>query len=56
MVSGGLGECGDSRFPGIYVRLDHPEVLDFILDAIGQGSQPSEGNCFQMKCDCLWPL
>ena len=30
LVVGGIGECADVRFPGIYVRVDHPEIFDFI--------------------------
>jgi secreted trypsin-like serine protease len=30
LVAGGVGECGDARFPGIYVRLDHPEIAEFL--------------------------
>ena len=30
IVSGGLGECGQERIPGVFVRVDHPEVLGFI--------------------------
>ena len=29
-VEGGVRDCGDEEYPGIYVRLDHPSVLDFI--------------------------
>jgi hypothetical protein len=27
---GGVGECGDEDYPGIYVRLDHPSIFTFI--------------------------
>ena len=30
MPQGSVRECGDDELPGIYVRLDHPSVLDFI--------------------------
>jgi secreted trypsin-like serine protease len=33
-VSSGVGECGDDEYPGIYVRLDHPSTLNFILSTI----------------------
>ena len=33
VVHGGLGECGNNEFPGIYVRLDDPEILHFIRQA-----------------------
>ena len=29
-VQGGIGECGDDEYPGIYVRLDNAPVYDFI--------------------------
>jgi hypothetical protein len=35
MPQGAVQECGDDEFPGIYVRLDHPSVLDFINSIIG---------------------
>ena len=34
IVSGGIGECGDKRFPGIYVRLSHPEIFSFIESVV----------------------
>jgi hypothetical protein len=30
LVSGGVGECGNKRFPGIYVRLNNPDIYQFI--------------------------
>ena len=30
IVQGGIGRCGSRRYPGIYVRLDDPEILDFV--------------------------
>ena len=30
IVQGSAGECGNERFPGIYVRLDDYDVLSFI--------------------------
>ena len=35
MLQGAVRECGDKEFPGIYVRLDHPSVLDFIYSVTG---------------------
>jgi secreted trypsin-like serine protease len=29
-VRGGVGECGDDEYPGIFVRLDHPSIWKFI--------------------------
>jgi secreted trypsin-like serine protease len=29
-VEGGVGECGDKDYPGIFVRLDHPSIWEFI--------------------------
>jgi hypothetical protein len=30
-VIGGVSQnCGDRDFPGIYSRIDHPQILDFI--------------------------
>ena len=33
-VEGGVGECGDKDYPGIFVRLDHPSVWNFIAATI----------------------
>ena len=33
-VQGNVGECGDSDYPAINVRLDHPDVLSFITSII----------------------
>lgn len=30
IVSGGIGSCGDPRYPSIYVRLEDPEIFNFI--------------------------
>ena len=35
-VQGGVGDCGDFHFPGIFVRLDHFTVMSFILRATGK--------------------
>ena len=42
-VSSGVGECGDDEFPGIYVRLDHPSILNFITSVINN-EQKHKGN------------
>ena len=34
IVQGGVGECGDKDYPGIYIRLNHPLVLDFITSVV----------------------
>ena len=36
IVSAGVGECGDSELPGIYVRVEHPEIFNFIQSVIGK--------------------
>ncbi len=33
-VEGGVGVCGDERYPGIFVRLDHPSIWNFIASTI----------------------
>ena len=30
IVHGSIGTCGDVNYPGIYVRLNHPAVINFI--------------------------
>ena len=29
-VEGGVGDCGDESYPGIFVRLNHPSILEFV--------------------------
>jgi len=36
IVHGGVGACGDSRYPDIYVRLDDPEIFNFIRSQISE--------------------
>ncbi len=38
---GGVGKCGDSELPAIFVRVGDPEVLSFIHDATGL--EPGKG-------------
>jgi secreted trypsin-like serine protease len=33
-VRGGVGECGDDEYPGIFVRVDHPFIWKFISSTI----------------------
>jgi hypothetical protein len=33
-VHGAVRECGDEEYPGIYVRLDHPSILNFMSSVI----------------------
>ena len=33
-VAGSVGDCGDINLPGIYVRLNHPSVSNFIDSVI----------------------
>ncbi len=33
-VRGGIGQCGDADYPGIFVRLDHPLIWNFIASTI----------------------
>jgi secreted trypsin-like serine protease len=35
IVSGGIGECGTEGQPGVFVRVDHPEILAFISNTTG---------------------
>jgi hypothetical protein len=32
IVSGGVSHCGNTDIPDYYVRLDHPQVAEFIKD------------------------
>ncbi len=33
-VEGGVGDCGDKDYPGIFVRLDNPSIWNFIASTI----------------------
>jgi secreted trypsin-like serine protease len=33
-VEGGVGNCGDKDYPGIFVRLAHPSIWKFIYSTI----------------------
>ncbi len=60
LVSGGLGACGDRDLPGVYVRLDHPEVLHFIKSvSAGESSvsfwtQWGAWSACSRNCDSGW--
>ncbi len=41
-MSGGIGRCGDLSFPGVYVRVDDSEILQFIRRGAGIDSLLSE--------------
>lgn len=43
LVHGGIGRCGDNRYPGIYVRVDSPDVLPFIKGEIGADTRGGDG-------------
>ncbi len=34
LVRGGVGECGDDEYPGIFVRVDHPSIWKFISSTV----------------------
>jgi hypothetical protein len=42
VVQGGIRTCGDTDYPGIFVRLDDPEVLNFIKSVLNNNKN-SEG-------------
>jgi secreted trypsin-like serine protease len=35
IVSGGVGECGTERLPGVFTRVNDPEILEFITESAG---------------------
>lgn len=41
IVQGGVWDCGDSRYPGIYIRLDDPDILEFIHNVASPRLAPS---------------
>ena len=34
VIHGGILECSNDVYPAIFVRLDHPDILDFVKNAI----------------------
>jgi len=46
VVQGGVQNCGDIDYPGIFVRLDDPEVLNFIKSVVNNNIN-SEGKNLQ---------
>ncbi len=40
-MSGGVGACGDSDLPGIYARVEDPDVLSFIRGVSSEGGSAS---------------
>ncbi len=41
-VQGGIRDCGDPDYPGLYIRLDDPSVLEFINESIQNDYDPRE--------------
>jgi secreted trypsin-like serine protease len=37
IVEAGIGDCGDTDYPGVYIRLNHPLVLEFINYVLKKG-------------------
>ncbi len=46
VVQGGVRNCGDIDYPGIFVRLDDPGVLNFIKSVVNNNIN-SEGKNLQ---------
>ncbi len=48
IVQGGIRDCGDPDYPGLYIRLDDAEVLNFIFEKTGRETETQKGlsNCF----------
>ncbi len=38
-VHGGIRDCGDIDFPGLYIRLDDPDVFNFVQSIINPNIQ-----------------
>ena len=43
LVVGGFGKCGDGSTPGIYVRIEDPEIYRFIQGFLGEGQKQQGG-------------
>jgi hypothetical protein len=54
-VEGAIRDCGDIDFPGIYVRLDHPSVFQFIEENLTPPSKFLKFcNLLQFKKNKSW--
>ena len=49
VVHGGILECSNNVYPAIFVRLDHPDILDFVQNAIYPASTSSSRSRFIRK-------
>ena len=36
VVHGGVGECGNNKYPNIYARIEDPNINDFIRKELGR--------------------
>ena len=36
VVHGGVGECGNNKYPNIYARIEDPNINDFIKKELGR--------------------
>ena len=36
VVHGGIGECGNNRYPNIFARIEDPEINAFIKEELGK--------------------
>ena len=60
-VAGSTGDCGDINLPGIYVRLNHPSVSNFIDSVIFPLKKQTKGKMKEVISakaflDQLWQL
>ena len=39
VVHGGIGDCGNSKYPNIYARIEDPEIHGFIWEHLGRNAQ-----------------
>jgi secreted trypsin-like serine protease len=42
-VRGAVGSCGNKDYPGIFVRVDHPSIWQFISSIIQTEKDPNKG-------------
>ena len=35
IVHGGVGQCGNNKYPNIFARIEDPEINAFIMDELG---------------------
>ena len=52
-VQGGIRECGDVDYPGLFIRLDDPSIWNFIMETAGMKKDSGNSTFYQGAEDFL---